>query len=53
MKQTKIGNRFIVLGPPELPTEKIAFRQPTNQPAVSQRIIVIKDGQLVGSRLGR
>jgi hypothetical protein len=53
MKQTKIGNRFIVIGRPELATEKIAYRQPTNQRPTSQRIVVIKDGQLVGRALIR
>ena len=50
MKQTKIGNRVIVIGCTASPTEKIAYREPTIQRAASQRIVVIKNGELVGSR---
>jgi len=53
MKQTKIGNRFIVIGRTAPATEKIAYREPTNQRATSQRIVVIRNGERVGSRPGR
>jgi hypothetical protein len=49
MKQTKIGHRLIVISRTAPATEKIACREPTNQQARSPRIVVIKDGKLVGN----
>jgi hypothetical protein len=53
MKPTRIGKRFIVIGRSAPATEKSACREPTNQRAIAQRLVVIKNGELVGSRSGR
>jgi hypothetical protein len=53
MKPTKIGNRFIVIGRPAPAAEQVAYREPTPQRAMSLRLIVIKNGERVGSRPGR
>jgi hypothetical protein len=53
MNQTKIGNRFIVLGRPAPAAEQVAYREPTTQRATSPRIVVIQNGERVGSRPGR
>jgi hypothetical protein len=53
MSQTKLGKRFIVIGLTAPAAEKIACPEPTNQRAPAQRIIVIKNGELVGRRPGR
>jgi hypothetical protein len=53
MKQTRIGNRFVVIGRPAPAAEKIAHREPTRRRATARRIVVIKDGELVGRRPGR
>jgi hypothetical protein len=50
MKPTRIGNRFIVIGRPAPAAEQVAYREPTTQRATSQRLIVIQNGALVGSR---
>jgi len=53
MKPTKIGNRFIVIGRPAPAAEQVAYREPTTQRVTSQRLIVIQNGERVGSRQGR
>jgi hypothetical protein len=53
MKPTQSGNRVVVIGRPAPATEKRARREPTNQRATAQRIVVIKNGERVGSRPGR
>jgi hypothetical protein len=53
MNQTKIGNRFIVIGRPAPAAEQVANRESTRQQAPPQRIVVIRHGALVGSRPGR
>jgi hypothetical protein len=53
MKQTKIGHRVIVVVGPARAAEKIDGREPADQQVTSRRIVVIKDGQFVGSKPGR
>jgi hypothetical protein len=50
MKPTKTGNRFVVIGGPAPAAEKTARREPASQQATARRIVVIKNGELVGSR---
>jgi hypothetical protein len=50
MKQTKTRNRVVVIGSPAPTTEKIARREPGDQQVTSRRMVVIKNGELVGSR---
>jgi hypothetical protein len=50
MKQTKIGNRLIVLGWTAPATKKVAHREALRQLARCQRIIVIKNGEVVSSK---
>jgi len=53
MKQTRIGNRFVVIGRPAPAAEKVAHREPARRRATARRIVVIKDGELVGGRPAR
>jgi len=53
MKPTKIGNRFIILGRPAPAAEQVAYREPTPQRVTSPRLVVIRNGALVGSGPGR
>jgi hypothetical protein len=53
MKPTQIGNRVVVIGPTAPAAEKITNRGTTDQRPTTRRIVVIKDGQMVGSRPGR
>ena len=53
MNQTKIGNRFIVIGRPAPAAEQVAYREPTTQRATSLRLVLIQNGERVGSRTGR
>ena len=53
MKQTKTRNRVVVIGSPAPTTEKIARREPGDQQVTSRRMVVIKNGQFVGSKPGR
>jgi hypothetical protein len=53
MKPTKSGNRFIVIGRPAPATEQVAYREPTTQRATSQRLVLIQNGERVGSNPGR
>ena len=53
MKQAKIGNRVIVIAGTTPATDKTANREPTHQRATPQRIVLIRNGELVRSRPGR
>jgi hypothetical protein len=53
MKQTKIGNRVVVISGPAPAPEKVTRREPADQRATSRRIVLIKNGELVGGRPGR
>jgi hypothetical protein len=53
MTQTKSGSRIIVIGSTAPAHEKTGDVQPTNQRPTGSRIVVIKNGELVGSRTGR
>jgi hypothetical protein len=53
MNQTKIGDRFVLIAGTAPASEKAAYRRPTTQRATSQRIVVIRNGELVNSRPGR
>ena len=53
MKPTKTGNRVVVIGRPAPAAEKVAYREPADQRATSQRIVLIKNGELVGRGPGR
>jgi hypothetical protein len=53
MKQTKIGNRIIVIGPTAPAKEKTSNLQPTKQRPTTHRIVIIRNGELVESRSGR
>jgi hypothetical protein len=48
MNQTKIVNRVVVIGHPAPAGEKTL--QPTKQRPITHRIVVIRKGELVGSR---
>jgi hypothetical protein len=51
MDQTKISNRVIVVGRTAPASKKTDFREPINhQRPTAQRIVVIRNGELVGSR---
>jgi hypothetical protein len=53
MKPTQIGNRVVVIRSTAAATEKTGSRQPAPQRPTTRRIVVIKDGELVGGRPGR
>jgi hypothetical protein len=53
VQPTKIGNRIIVIGRPAPATENSAHREPTGRRAKTRRIVIIKNGELVGGRSGR
>jgi hypothetical protein len=53
MKQTTIGNRFIVIGGTAPAIQKIASRNPSTRLPRPQRIVLIKNGKLVGSKSAR
>jgi hypothetical protein len=50
MKRTRVGNRVVVIGSTAPANEKTGSRQPAPQRPTPQRIVVIKDGELVGGR---
>jgi hypothetical protein len=49
MKQTRTGNR-VVIGRTPSAAEKVTRREPTGRRTKARRIVVIKDGELVGSQ---
>jgi hypothetical protein len=53
MNQTQIGNRVVVIGPAAPAVKKIAYRGAADRRATPIRIVVIKNGELVGGRPGR
>jgi hypothetical protein len=53
MKRTKVGNRVVVIGSAAAANDKTGPRQPAPQRSTPRRIVVIKDGQMVGGRPGR
>ena len=53
MKPTQGGNRVVVIGSTAAANDKTGPRQPAPQRATPQRIVVIKDGELVGGGPGR
>ena len=53
MKRTRVGNRVVVIGSTAPANDKTGSGQPTPQRATPQRIVVIKNGELVGRRPGR
>jgi len=53
MNQTTIGNRVVLIGHTARANEKIGCTQPTNQRPTTHRIVVIRNGELVGGRSGR
>jgi hypothetical protein len=48
MNQTKIGNRVVVIGSTAPTKQKTGYVQPANP--TTRRIVVIRNGELVGSR---
>jgi hypothetical protein len=53
MNQTRIANRVVLIGSTAPPNEKTGYLQPTQQRPTTRRIVVITNGQLVGSKPGR
>jgi hypothetical protein len=53
MTHTKIGSRFIVIGRVAPAGKKSGRRKLPVQQAAARRIVVIKNGELVGSRRSR
>jgi hypothetical protein len=53
MKRTKTGNRFIIIRGTAPASVTTAYREPTLRQARPQRIVVIRNSALVGSRPGR
>lgn len=53
MNQTKTGNRIVVIADTAPAYEKTDYREPNGQRPTAQRIVVIKNGRLVGSRPDR
>jgi hypothetical protein len=53
MNQTKIGNRVVAIAGTASANEKPGYREPTEQRHTARRIIVIRNGKLVGRRRGQ
>jgi hypothetical protein len=53
MKQTKTGNRRVVIGSNAPANEKTDPIQPTHQRGTPRRIVVIRNGEVVGRRSRR
>jgi hypothetical protein len=53
MNQTKISNRVVVIGRTAPANEKTRYRQLTKQRLNTHRIVVVKNGELVGNKAGR
>jgi hypothetical protein len=53
MNQIKIGSRIVVIAGTAPAQEKLGYREPTQQRPTARRIVVIKNGKLVGRRRGR
>jgi hypothetical protein len=52
MNQTKIGNRVVVIGSTAPANQKTGYRKPTKQRRTTHRIVVIRNGKLVGTDQG-
>jgi hypothetical protein len=52
MNQTKTGNRIVVIAGTAPASEKTGYREPTERQTTAQRIVVIKNGKLIGRRRG-
>jgi hypothetical protein len=53
MKRTRVGNRVVVIRSTAAANDKTGPRQPAPQRPTTCRIVVIKDGELVGGRPAR
>jgi hypothetical protein len=53
MKRTRVGNRVVVIRSTTPANEKTGPRQPAPRRPTTCRIVVIKDGELVGGRPAR
>ena len=53
MTQTKSSNRIVVIAGNVPEYGNAGYREPTHPQATTHRIVVIKYGELVGSRSGR
>jgi hypothetical protein len=53
MNQTRIGNRFVVIAGTAPANAKTGCREPAGQRAAARRIVVVREGEWVGSRTGR
>ena len=53
MNQTKIGNRVVVIAGTAPASKKTGYREPVAQRSTTRRIVVIRNGELVGSRPSR
>jgi hypothetical protein len=53
MKQTKIGKRSVVIGSTIPANKKTGYRKLPKQRPTIHRIVVIRNGELIGSRPGR
>jgi hypothetical protein len=53
MKQTKSGNRVVVITGTPPASKKPGFRQPAKQRPTTHRIVVIRNNETVGGRPGR
>jgi hypothetical protein len=53
MTQTKSSNRIVVIAGTAPANEKTGYLQPSTQRPTTHRIVVIRNGERVGSRPGR
>jgi hypothetical protein len=53
MNQTQIGNRVVAIVGTGSASGNADYRKPTDQRHTAQRIVVIRNGELVGRRRGR
>jgi hypothetical protein len=53
MNQTKIGNRVVAIAGTAPASGNADYRKPTEQRHTARRIVVIRNGELVGRRRGR
>ena len=53
MNQTKISNRIVLIGRTAPANKKTGYLKPTAQRPTTHRIVVIRNGELVGSKPAR
>jgi hypothetical protein len=53
MDQTKSGSRIVVIGSNASANETTAYLQPSKQRPTTHRLVVFRNGELVGIRPGR